>query len=85
MGNGDLAVLMTALLLIGDLILDLNRTGTRLDHLAREKISRLLVTKTCVDICNDRHHMGLKLVDLIGNALHLHLVTASLCRIQGAE
>ena len=29
--------------------------------------------------------MGLKLIDLIGNALHLNLVTASSCRIQGAE
>ena len=77
----DLPVLVTALLLVGYLILNLNRTGTRLNHPARKKIGRLFVAESCVDVCNDRDHMGLELIDLVNDALHLDLVTAGACRI----
>ena len=77
----DLPVLVAALLLVGYLILNLNRTGTCLNHPARKKIGRLFVAESCVDVCNDRDHMGLELIDLVNDALHLNLVTAGACRI----
>src|SRR3546814_7429012 len=41
--NGDLAILVAALLFIRHLIFDLKRAGTRLDHLLGEEIGRLRI------------------------------------------
>ena len=63
MGNGDLAVLMAALLLVTDLILDLERAGARLDHLLGEEISRLGIAEAGVDVGDDGDDMGLEILD----------------------
>ncbi len=57
MRHGNLAVLMPALLFIGNLILDLQGASPSLDHLLRQQISGFRITKSRVDIRDDRHHM----------------------------
>ncbi len=63
MGNGDLTVLVTALLLVGYLVLDLDGAGTRLDHLARQQVGRFSVAETGIDVSNDRNDVRLEVVD----------------------
>ena len=60
----DLAVLVTALLRVGDLVLDLDRAGARLDHLLGQQVGRLVVAETGVDVGDDRHDVGLEVLDL---------------------
>jgi len=70
----DLAVLVAALLLVGNLVLDLQRAGARLDHLLGEQVGRLGVAEARVDVGNDRHDMGLEVVDLLDQRRFLGLV-----------
>src|SRR3546814_2049496 len=44
--HGDLAVLVTALLFVGDLVFDLERAGAGLDHLLGEQIGRLGIAES---------------------------------------
>ena len=53
MRHSHLAVLVAALLLVGDLIFDLQRARTRLDHLLCEQIGRLGIAKAGVDVGDD--------------------------------
>ena len=61
--DGDLAVLVAALLLVGDLVLDLERAGAGLDHLLGEQVGRLGVAEAGIDVGDDRHDVGLVIVD----------------------
>ena len=61
--NGDLAVLVAALLFVGHLVLDLEGAGAGLDHLLGEQIGRFGIAETGVDVGDDRHDMGLVVVD----------------------
>ena len=53
MPYGDLAILVAALLLIRNLIFDLQRTGTGVDHFLRQQISRFSVAEARIDVRND--------------------------------
>ena len=80
--DGDLAVLVTALLLVGDLVLDLQGAGTRLDHLLGQEVGGLGIAEAGVDIGDDRHDMGLVGVDRLEDRGFLGLVA---CRAGGVE
>ena len=85
MRHGDLAVLVTALLLVGDLVLNLDSAGARLDHASRQQVSGLLITESRIDVSDNRYHVGLKRINLLGNALHLNVVATLTGFIKGAE
>ena len=61
--NGDLAVLVAALLFVGHLVFDLERAGAGFDHLLGEQVGRFGIAETGVDVGDDRHDMGLVVVD----------------------
>ena len=61
--HGDLAVLVAALLLVGDLVFDLDGAGARLDHLLGQQIGRFGVAEAGVDVGDDRHDVGDVVVD----------------------
>src|SRR5690606_6283595 len=63
--NGNLAVLVATLLLVGDLVFDLDTAGTGFDHFLGQQVGRFRVTETGVDVSNDRHNVGFKVVDLV--------------------
>ena len=83
--HGHLAVLMAALLLVRDLVLDLQGAGARFDHLLGEQIGRLGVTKAGVDVGDDGHDMRLEVVDLFDQFLFLRLVACLAGDVDGAE
>ena len=58
-GHRDLAVLVAALLLVGHLVLDLQRAGASLDHLLGKQVGRLGVAEAGVDVSDNRNDMGL--------------------------
>jgi hypothetical protein len=61
--HGDLAVLVAALLGVGDLVLDLQAAGAGLDHLLGQQVGGVLVAEAGVDVGDDRHDVGLEAVD----------------------
>jgi hypothetical protein len=61
--DGDLAVLVAALLFVGNLVLDLDSAGPGLDHLLGEQIGRLGIAEAGVDIGDDRDDVGFVAVD----------------------
>ncbi len=83
--HGDLAVLMAALLFVGDLIFDLQGARACLDHLLGEQIGRLRIAKAGVDVGDDGHDMGLEVVDLFDQRLFLGLVACLAGGVEGAE
>ncbi len=84
-GNGDFAVLVTALLLVRDLVFDLDGAGACLDHLLGQQVGGLGVTEARIDVGDDRHHVGLVVVDLGLNELGRGLVARCPCGIQLRE
>ena len=80
-----LAVLVAALLFVGDLIFDLQRARTRFDHLLGEQIGRLRIAEAGVDVGDDGHDMGLEVVDLFDQRLFLRLVACLAGGVEGAE
>ena len=76
---------MPALLFVGHLILNLDCAGTRLNHFLSQQVCGFLVTKAGINICNDWHHVSLKLINLLGEALNLYLVASLFRCIQLAE
>ena len=85
MRHGNLAVLVTALLFVGDLVLDLQRAGAGFDHLLSEQIGCLGITETGIDIGNDRNDMGLEILDLVHRCFFCCRVTSFARRINVAE
>ena len=83
--DGHLAVLVAALLFVGDLIFDLQRARTCFNHLLCEQIGRLRITKTSVDVGDDGHDMRLEAVDLFDQCLFLRLVAGLASGVEGAE
>ncbi len=80
-----LAVLVAALLFVGDLIFDLQRARTCFDHLLGEQIGRLRIAEASVDVGDDGHDMGLEVVDLFDQRLFLRLVARLAGGVEGAE
>ncbi len=65
--NGYFTVLVTTLLLVGNLVFDLQGTGTGFDHLLGHQVGGFFVTETGVDVSNDGHNVGFEVFDLIQN------------------
>ncbi len=80
-----LAVLVAALLLIGHLVLDLQRARAGFDHLLGEQIGRLRIAEARIDVGDDRHDVGLEGVDLFDQRLFLRLVAGLAGRVEAAE
>ena len=83
--HGHLAVLVAALLFVGDLVFDLQRAGAGLDHLLGEQIGRLRVAEAGVDVGDDRHDMGLEVVDRRQQRLFLRAVAGLAGGVELAE
>ena len=64
MRYSDFTGLVTTLLRVRHLVFDLQRTSTRFDHFLGEQVGGFVVTKTCIDVRNDWHNVGLETVDL---------------------
>ena len=63
MWHGYFAVLVAALLFIGNLIFDLQSACARFDHFLSQKICGLGVAKACIYVSNDRHDMRFMVFD----------------------
>jgi len=83
--NGNLAILMTALLFIRNLILDLDAACAGFDELLGEQIGRFGVAETCVDIGDDRNDVRFERVDLREHAVGVDRIASRLGRIKLAE
>lgn len=83
--NGDLAVLVAALLLVGHLVLDLDAAGAGFDHLLGQQVGRLGVAEAGVDVGDDRHHVGFEVVDLGQQLGFLGLVASGAGSVQAGE
>src|SRR5690554_1554196 len=83
--NGYLAILVTALLLVGNLVLDLDAAGTRFDHLLGQQVGGFLVAEAGVDVGDDRYNVGFEVVDLVQDLLFLGLVAGFAGFVQGGE
>ena len=83
--HGDLAVLVTALLFVRDLVLDLQSAGARFDHLLSEKVGRFGIAEACVDVGDDRHDVGFVIVDGVLEALGFDRVSGLASGVKRAE
>ena len=80
-----LAVLVSALLFVGDLIFDLQGARTGFDHLLGEQIGRLRVAEAGIDVGDHGHDVGLEGVDLFDQRLFLCLVAGLAGRVEATE
>ena len=85
MGNGDLAVLVAALLGVGDLVLDLDAARTGFDHLLGQEVGRLFVAESGVDVGDDGNDVGFEVVDGGQRGLFGCAVTGRLGLIEAPE
>ncbi len=85
MRNGYFAVLVTALLLVGNLVFDLDAAGTSFDHLLGQQVGRFGVTETSVDVGDDRHYVSFVVVDLGLDFSSLGLVASFASSVQSGE
>ncbi len=83
--HGHLAVLMSALLFVRDLVFDLERASARFDHLPGEQVGCFRVTEAGIDVGDDGDDMGLEAVDLLDQRLLPGLVALLAGGIEGAE
>ena len=85
MGDRYLAVLVSALLLVGDLVFNLDSAGARLDHASSQQVGGLLIPESGIDVSDNWYHVSLELINLLGNALHLYVVATLTGSVEGAE
>ena len=83
--HGHLAVLVSALLFVRDLVLDLQGASARFDHLPGEQIGRFRIAEAGIDVGDDGHDMGLEVVDLLDQLLFLRLVARLASGVEVAE
>jgi hypothetical protein len=83
--HGDLAVLVTALLLVGDLVFDLDAAGARLDEFLGQQVGRLGIAEAGVDVGDDRHDVRLIVVDVVLELGGLDRVAGLAGRVEIAE
>ena len=81
--NRHLTGLVATLLHFRDLVFDLDRTGARFDHLLGQQVGGFFITKTSVDIGDNRHHMCLKLINLFEQGCYVTAIFAGV--IQGRK
>ena len=85
MRNGDLAVLVAALLFVRHLIFDLERAGPSFDHLLGEQISGFRIAKAGINIGDDRHDMGLEILNLAHDVGFLRRIARRAGSVEIAE
>ena len=81
MWNSDFTRLVSTLFCIGNLIFYLNGAGTSFYHSFGQKIGRLFITKTGVDVGNYRDNMGLVIVNAINNALSVTAILSGFVQL----
>ena len=64
MRNSYLTVLVATLLLVRYLVLQLDTASAGFNHLLGQQVGRFSVTETSVNVCDDRHNVSFKVVDL---------------------
>src|SRR5690606_10968494 len=85
MRNGNFAVLVAALLLVGYLVFDLDAAGTCFDHALGQQVGGFRVTETGIDVGNDRHDVGFEVVDLVLDLGSLGMVASVTGSVQSGE
>ena len=85
MRNSNLAVLVAALFLVGNLIFDLQRASTRLDHLFSEQIRCLGIAKASINVGDDRNNMRFVIVDSVLNPLGFNRIAIFAGSVELAE
>ena len=85
MGNGHFTVLVATLLLVGHLVLDLDAARARFDQLLGQQVGGFRITETGVDVGDDRHNVGLEVVDLVDDLGLLGLIVGRLGVVQVTE
>ncbi|MNY03682.1 hypothetical protein D3C86_1363140 [compost metagenome] len=83
--NGDLAILVTALLLVGNLVLDLDAASACFDHALGQQVGGFRVTEAGVDVGDDRYDVGFVVVDLVLDVSGLGGVAGFAGGVQGGE
>jgi len=76
---------MAALLDVGNLVFDLYAAGTGFDDFLRQQVSGFLVTKTRVDVGNNRYHVSFEIIYLVLNSLFLNTIAGFTGGIKFAE
>src|SRR5690554_435365 len=84
-GNGHFTVLVATLLLVGNLVFDLQGTGTSFDHLLGHQVGGFFVTESGVDVGNDGHNVGFEVFDLVQNFGFFSLVAGLAGLVQRGE
>ena len=85
MRNGHFAVLVAALLLVGNLVFDLDAASARFDHALGQQVSGFRVTETSVDVGDDRDDVSFVVVDLVLDLSGLGVVAGSASGVQSGE
>ncbi len=85
MGNGHFAVLVAALLLVGNLVLDLDAAGACFDHALGQQVGGFRVAETGIDVGDDRDDVGFEVVDLRLDFSGLGVVAGFAGGVQGGE
>src|SRR5690606_13506575 len=85
MGNGYFTVLVTTLLLVGNLVFDLDTASTGFDHFLGQQVSRFRVTETSVDVSNDGHNVRFEVFDLAQQFFFLCGIASFASLVQSGE
>src|SRR5690554_1224027 len=83
--NSYFTVLVTALLLVRNLVFDLDTASTSFDHLLGQQIGGLFVTETSVDVGNDGYNVSFEVVDLVQDFLLFGFVASFAGFVQFGE
>ena len=83
--NGNFTILVAALFLVRDLVLDLKGASTGFNHLLCEKISGFCVTKACINVGDDRNNVGFVVVDSVEKLFLFCGVASFTCSVDLAE
>lgn len=85
MRNGYFTVLVAALLLVGNLVLDLDAASACFDHALGQQVGGFRVTEASVDVSDDRYDVGFVVVDLVLDLGSLGVVASCTSSVQGGE
>ncbi len=85
MRNGHFTVLVAALLLVGNLVLDLDAAGTGFDHALGQQVGGFRVTETGIDVGDDRDNVRFVVIDLVLDLGSLGVVASITSGVQRGE
>ncbi len=83
--NGHFAVLVAALLLVGNLVFDLDAASACFDHALGQQVGGFRVTETSVDVGDDRYDVSFVVVDLVLDLSSFGVVAGSASGVQSGE